>query len=375
MNKIKYNIPYTPKIVAKNILDVVKNKKFADGLIRNKTETFLGKMLNSKNIILTQSCTSALEACISICDIGINDEVILPSYTFTSTANCILMNKAKPIFADIDSKTLNLDPEDVEKRITKKTKAIILVHYNGLPCNMHEFIKLKKKYKLFLIEDCAHALSAKYKKKFLGTIGDLGTFSFHETKNFPAGQGGALCVNNKKLIKKATIYCDKGTNRSFMGKNSYYSWKGVGSEIRATEMTSALILSQLKYSKIIQKKREKIWNIYSKSLGKINQKLFYFQKKNYRHFENAYHLFPIIFYKKSIRLKFTQFMNLKKIECFFHYYPLHLSSFGKKYCKNKLINTEKVYNGLIRLPLYPDLKIKSLKKILKEISIFVRFNS
>ena len=202
MNKIFFNKPYNSKLIKKNVLNVLKNKVFADGKERLKTEFHLSKILKSKKIILTQSCTNALEASMIACGFKPGDEVILPSYTFTSTANCILMTGAKPVFADICKDTLNIDPKDVKKKINKNTKGIILVHYNGVPCDMQEFIKLKKRYKIFLIEDCAHSLTSKYKDKFLGTIGDIGTFSFHQTKNFPAGQGGALSVNNKKLLKK-----------------------------------------------------------------------------------------------------------------------------------------------------------------------------
>ena len=371
IKRIPFNIPHYSKDIKKNLDKVLKNNKLTDGKIRDYTERYIEKTIESKKIFLTQSCTNALEASISICGLKKNDEIILPSYTFTSTANCILLNSAKPIFADIDPKTLNLDSIDVRKKITKKTKAIILVHYNGLSCHFEEFLKIKKKYNLFLIEDCAHAFTAKYKNKFLGTIGDLGAFSFHDTKNFPVGQGGALSVNNKNLIKRAKIYCDKGTDRSFMGNKSYYSWKGVGSEIRATELTSSIIYSQIKSKKNIQNKRKKIWQHYHSSLKKIKQNIFYLLDEKYNQSKCAYHIFPIIFKNRLLRFKFTKFMKSKGVECFFHYYPLHLSSYGKSFCKYKLQNTKFVYNGLVRLPIYPNLTNKNLKKILKEISNFL----
>ncbi len=367
---IKFNIPFYPRSVKKNINLVLNSQKLADGSIRDRAEEYLEKLIKSKKIFLTQSCTSALEASISICGIKSGDEVIVPSYTFTSSANPILLNSAKPIFADINLETLNLDLDDVEKKITKKTRAILVVHYNGYSNNIDKLIKLKKKHNLFLIEDCAHSIYSKYKNKYLGTFGDLGAFSFHETKNFPAGQGGALSVNNSNLIKNATIYCDKGTDRSFKGKKGYYSWKGIGSEIRATEITSSIILSQLLSLKQIQKKRKKIWNIYKNSLKKLNQHLFFLPEYNTNKSDFSYHIFPIIFFKKNIRLKFEKFMLRKKIECFFHYFPLHLSTFGKKISKNKLKNTEEVYNGLTRLPLYPTLSSSQIKKILKQIYNF-----
>ena len=375
MNKIFFNKPYNSKLIKKNVLNVLKNKVFADGKERLKTEFHLSKILKSKKIILTQSCTNALEASMFACGFKPGDEVILPSYTFTSTANCILMTGAKPVFADICKDTLNIDPNDVKKKINKNTKGIILVHYNGVPCDMQEFIKLKKRYKIFLIEDCAHSLTSKYKDKFLGTIGDIGTFSFHQTKNFPAGQGGALSVNNKKLLKKTIIYCDKGTNRSFKGKHKYYSWKGIGSEICATELTASLITSQLLEKNIIQTKRKKIWNFYLSKIKTLKQNLFFLQKVNLKQTTISYHIFPIIFYSLAKRLEFEKYMKIKSIECFFHYYPLHTSTFGRNINKVKLPNTEKIFDGLIRLPLYPDLKIYEMERVFKELKKFVELNN
>ncbi len=368
---IKFNIPFYPKNIKKNINLVLKSNKLTDGNFRDIGEKHLEKLLSSKKIFFTQSCTNALEACISICNIGYGDEVIVPSYTFTSSANSILLNSAKPVFADIDLNTLNLDPKDVERKITKKTKAILVVHYNGYSDNINQLLKLKKKYNLFLIEDCAHSIYSKYKNKFLGTVGDLGAFSFHETKNFPAGQGGALSVNNSKLIKKATIYCDKGTDRSFMGKKGYYSWKGMGSEIRATEITSAIIYSQILSLRKIKSKRKQIWNLYENSLKNLKQNLFFLPEYNLNNSEFSYHIFPIIFFKKNIRLNFEKYMLKQGIECFFHYFPLHLSSYGKKFSKIKLKNTEQIYNGLTRLPIYPNLSITQVNKIISKIFKFV----
>lgn len=368
---IKYNIPYYPSNVKKDLNLAFKNNKLTDGIIRDKTEKYLEKIINSKKIFLTQSCTNALEACISICNIGHGDEVIIPSYTFTSTANCVLLNSATPVYADIDLRTLNLDPRDIENKITKKTRAFIVVHYNGYNHFMEEYVKLSKKYNIYMIEDCAHSVTSTFKNKFLGTFGDLGAFSFHETKNFPSGQGGALSVNNKSLLRRAVIYCDKGTNRTMKGKKGFYSWKGVGSEIRATEITSSIIYSQLKSSNYIIEKRKKIWNMYFNFLNKINQKLFYLPSYNLDFLKISYHIFPIIFFKKNLRLKFEKYMLKKSVECFFHYYPLHLSTFGKKYFQKKLPNTTKVYHGLVRLPIYPSLKNLQILKIIKEIKNFI----
>ena len=239
---------------------------------------------------------------------------------------------------------------------------------------MNKILKLKKKYKLFLIEDAAHAFLAKYNKKYIGTLGEIGMFSFHETKNFISGQGGALLINNNKYINKAKIILDKGTDRSFyLNKKKYYSWKGFGSEYRAPELSAALLFSQFKDYKKIQNKREKIWKFYYNKLSKFSPNKF--EILNYKNKLKicSYHSFVIIF--KSIRKRnyFIKFMKMKGIYCYFHYFPLHMSDFGKKFAKEKLLNTEKAWNGLVRLPIYPDLKIFDLKHITKSIEIFARF--
>ena len=208
MNKrhIKFNAPYLSKFSKKNIFKVLKNNKFADGEFQKKCEVFIERKIKSKCVKLTQSCTSALETSMILCNIKKGDEVIIPSFTFTSTANCLLLRGAKPIFVDINAKDLNIDVAEVEKKINNKTKAIIVVHYAGVACDMDKFLRLKKKYNLFLIEDAAHAFLGKYKSKYLGTIGDFGAFSFHETKNLSAGQAGAISINNKKLISNKINY-------------------------------------------------------------------------------------------------------------------------------------------------------------------------
>ncbi len=369
---IKFNKPLISKYSKKNILKVLKNKDFSDGEFQKKSEELIKKLINANSVKLTQSCSSALEVAMILANIGKDDEVIVPSYTFTSTANCVLLRNSNPIFVDIDLKDVNMTAELVEKKITKKTKAIVLVHYGGVACNMDKFIKLKKKYNLFLIEDAAHAFMAKYKNKSLGTFGDFGAFSFHETKNVVGGQCGALIINNKKFINRANVILDKGTDRYLLGKKNYYSWQDIGSEYRSPELSAALLFSQLQVIKSIQSKRRYIWNTYYKYLKKINNHSFYIPFNENKNIESSYHTFPIVFKDTINRNKFIKFMKKNKIQCFFHYYPLHLSKFGKKIHKGKLENTEKIFNGLVRLPIYPDLTNNELKKILNTFKSFLR---
>ena len=369
--KIIFNKPFINHYAKKNILDVLRKRNFTDGFYQKKCEIFIKKRINSQSIHLTHSCSSALEIATMLIDLKKDDEVIIPSYTFTSTANCIIMRGAKPVFVDIKLNDLNIDPKEIEKKINKKTKAIIIVHYAGVACDMREILRIKKKYNLFIIEDAAHAFTGKYKNLYLGTIGDFGAFSFHETKNLIAGQGGALSINNKRFVKRAKLILDKGTDRSIIkNKKKYYSWKDVGSEYRAPELTSALLYSQLNSSKSMQRKRENIWNYYYKKLKTLETNLFYTLNEDTIYKKSAYHVFPIIFQSIKFRDLFIKFMKINNVECFFHYYPLHLSSYGKKISKYKLKNTEKVYNGLVRLPIYPSLKKEELSYIIKLIVKF-----
>jgi dTDP-4-amino-4,6-dideoxygalactose transaminase len=219
---------------------------------------------------------------------------------------------------------------------------------------MSYFLKLKKKYGIFLIEDAAHSFMGKYKNQYLGTIGDIGAFSFHETKNLVGGQCGAISINNLNFSKKVKIILDKGTDRSFINnKKKYYSWRGVGSEYRATELSSALLFGQFAKLNKIQNLREKIWNKYNENFSKLSNKNVYFLKSKHKFKKSAYHVFALIFRNIKLRDNFILFMKKKGIDCYFHYYPLHMSKFGRKIKKIKLPETEKTYNGLVRLPLYP----------------------
>ena len=356
--------------------EVIKNKNLTDGIFQNKCEKLIKKITKSKEVFLTQSCTSALEIISLLIGVKKGDEVIMPSFTFTSTANAIVLRGAKPIFVDINNHDLNISSKLVEKKITKKTKAIILVHYSGLACEMQEYLRLKKKYNIFLIEDAAHGFLGLYKNKYLGTIGDFGAFSFHETKNIIGGQCGALLINNAKYISRTKIILDKGTNRSAIQKSnftkaSYYSWKGVGSEFRSQELSSSLLFSQLQKSKTIQEKRKKIFLFYYNFISKIKSNSFFILKNSTQDSQGTSHIFPIIFIKKNLKEKFIKYMQKNKISCYTHYFPLHMSTYGRKFGRINLPVTEKIFDGLVRLPLYPSLSNKELFYIKKKIEFFL----
>ena len=367
---IAFNKPFTSNDDSKYITAVLKNNKFADGHYQKQCERIIRDKIRSRFVALTQNCTSALEISMILINLKKGDEVIMPSYTFTSTANAVLLRGAKPVFADVNFHDANLSYDSVKEKINKKTKAIVVVHYAGNSCDMKKFYALKKKYNLFLIEDCAHSFMGKFNNRFLGTIGDFGAFSFHETKNLVGGQCGAISINNNAFVKRAKIILDKGTDRALIGnKKRYYSWKDIGSEFRSAELPAALLYSQLIKFNNIDEKRKSIFETYEKKINLIKNKKFSIIKNNPKN-KSAFHVFALIFKNISIREKFINYMKKKNIFCFFHYYPLHISSFGKKFSRTQMKNTNKIYNGLVRLPLYPGLKRSEIIRVIKEVKNF-----
>ena len=270
-----------------------------------------------------------------ILNIKEGDEVIMPSYTFVSTANSFVLRGAIPVFIDIHPSTLNINEDLIEKAITHKTKAIVAVHYAGVSCDMKKILKIAKKHKLMVIEDAAQSFHSEFEGKQLGTIGDLGAFSFHETKNIMSGEGGSLLINKSKYSKRAEIIRDKGTNRSsfLRGEIDKYTWKDIGSSFLTSELTAAFLYAQLQNSKKVLNKRLKIWNHYHKNLKYFEEKgllsRFYVPKYN-KH--NA-HMYYIIISKKYNRNKILSFFKKRNVFPTFHYVPLHSSPAGKKIWK------------------------------------------
>jgi len=302
------------------------------------------------------------------------DEVILPSYGFVSIANAIVLRGAKPVFVEINTDDLNISYDDIIRKTTKKTKAIYIIHYAGNACEIEKISRYAKLKKIFLIEDAAHAFLGKYNNKFLGTFGDIGVFSFHETKNIVGGQAGCISINNSKLIKRTNYILDKGTNRrnfikdykkkiiSSKNNKKFYSWVDLGSEYRAPELSSALLYSQLLKVKKIQNIRKKNWDIFRNLIDKLNTQKFYLIKGNNKS-TSAYHILALVFKNIKLANKFKEFIQSKKIAATFHYVPLHKSKMGIKFCKYKLPITENIYSKVVRLPLFSDMTQKEINKI------------
>ena len=358
----------------KHIKNVLSSKILTDGFYQKKSEIIIKNYLKSKFIAVTHSCTAALEISAILINLKPGDEVILPSYGFVSIANAIVLRGAKPIFVEIDSHDLNISFNDIKKKITKKTKAIYVIHYAGNACEIEKISQYTKIKKIFLIEDAAHAFLGKYKNKSLGTYGDIGVFSFHETKNIVGGQAGCISINNRKLIRRANCILDKGTNRKIFIKNykkkiissknnkKFYSWVDLGSEYRAPELSCALLYSQLLKIKKIQNIRKKNWFIFKKLIKKLNSQKFYLIEPNNKS-TSAYHILGLIFKTTQLANQFKKIFQNEKIAATFHYVPLHKSKMGKKYCKYKLPITENIYSKVVRLPLFSDMKIREINKI------------
>jgi len=320
----------------------------------------ISNILECKFVLPTGSGTAALElAC--ACLLKKDNEVILPSFTFSSCANAILLAGAKPIFCDIDINTYNIDPGDIEKRITKKTKAIMVVHYAGFACEMDKIMDIADKYSLLIIEDAAHALGAKFRERNLGTIGKVGCFSFHGTKNAASGEGGFFVTDDTKVAKIAEIIREKGTNRSsfIRGERKKYSWVKVGRSLVLSDILAAIAHEQIKKLEKITKLRKRNAKYLLKKLHNFSSKIILPKESEYS--DTNWHIFAIRVPRLS-RDKVIRGLRSYGIEASFHYLPLHTSVMGKKlgYKAGDLPVTEEVAATLIRLPMYPKLKRSEL---------------
>ena len=378
MKNISFNDPATNVSSFYNLLKLKKYNHFSsNGKFTKQCEQWLRDNIKCKEALLVHSCTAALEMCAILLNIKKDDEVIMPSYTFVSTANAFVLRGGTPVFVDIDSKTLNIDPNKIEKKITKRTKAIVAVHYAGISCDMDPILKIAKKYKLYVIEDAAQAILSSYKGRPLGSIGDLATLSFHDSKNIHCGEGGALLINNKKFLRRAKIIRDKGTNRDDFNNNivKKYTWVDLGSSYGLSEINAAFLYAQLLKAKSIIKNRIKIWNNYHNLFYELEKekKLTRPQIPNYAK-SNAHIYYLLI--KKSLRNKLIKYLKSQNIISLFHYIPLHSSYYFIKYYKKKihLINTNLISKSLIRLPLHNKITIAQQIKVRNKINFFFNKN-
>ena len=367
---IPFNKPY---VTDEEISNIIKAKNLghlsSDGRFTKLCSKYIETVINCKKAYITNSCTAALEAAALLINIKKGDEIIMPSFTFVSTATAFVLRGGVPNFVDIDPLTMNIDYKKIEKAITKKTKAIVAVHYAGIACQIKQIKKICKKYKIYLIEDAAHSFNSKFENKHLGTFGDIASFSFHETKNIISGEGGALIINNKNLIDKAEIILNKGTNRKkfLLNKVDKYSWVDVGSSFQPSEMIAAFLFAQLKNFKSILSKRKKVWDTYHEAFIELEKEKYLKRPNIPKNCVQSYHIYFLILKNEKIRNLFIKKMEDLGVSCVFHYIPLHSSKAGKKYTKfsDDMKYTNNLSKRLVRLPLWPNLKFKEISKIIK----------
>lgn len=360
----KYDIPFNKATLTGNEFDYIREAIegghiSGDGTFTKKCHALLETSFNVPKVLLTTSCTHALEMAAILLDIQPGDEVIVPSFTFVTTINAFVLRGAKPVFIDIRPDTLNLDETQLESLITTKTKAIIPVHYAGVGCEMDTIMAIADKHDIPVVEDNAHALYAKYKGQYLGTFGKLATQSFHETKNFTSGEGGALLINDETLAERAEIIREKGTNRSrfFRGQVDKYTWVDIGSSYLPSDMLAAFLYAQLENADSIQSTRQRIWETYHTRLADWAHTHDVQQPHVPDHCEQSYHMYYILLPSLDVRQALIEHLKSYSILSVFHYLPLHLSDMGREFggAEGDCPVTEDVTDRLLRLPFYNSL--------------------
>lgn len=371
-------IPFNKPFIAGNEISNIKRsfssgKISGDGINSIKCHSFFKKKYNFKNNYLTTSCTDALEMAAILLNLKNGDEVIMPSYTFVSTANPFILRGAEIKFVDSQKNHPNIDHTQIESLVTKKTKAIVIVHYAGIACDIDFILKICKKYNIALIEDCAHSIDSYYKNKPLGSFGLMSAFSFHETKNISAGEGGLLVVNSQKLCNRAEIIREKGTNRAafFRGDVDKYTWVDIGSSFLPSDINSAILFSQLESLDKIQRKRTAIFNRYSQNLSKKLALKNVLTPIIPKFATNNGHMYYLICRSKLEATGLIKFLRENKIFAVSHYISLHSSKYFKsQHDGRKLNNSDRFSDCLVRLPFFFELTNKEIDYISNKVINF-----
>jgi dTDP-4-amino-4,6-dideoxygalactose transaminase len=379
--QIPFNKPYLVGLQQEYIDKAHANLKLSgNGEFFSKCQAWLQQLTRCHKSLLTHSCTAALEMAAILIGVEPGDEIIMPSYTFVSTANAFVLRGAVPVFIDIRADTLNIDETKIEAAITSKTKAIVPVHYAGVGCEMDVIMAIAKKYNLYVIEDAAQGVMSTYKGQPLGGIGHLAAFSFHETKNIISGEGGALLINDPKFLERAEIIWEKGTNRShyFRGEVDKYTWVDIGSSYLPSEITAAILWSQIEMATNLTNRRLAIWENYHQAFLELEN-----QGKLRRpvvppHHQHNAHMYYLILDNLKMRIKFLEQLQQKRIHAVFHYVPLHSSPAGRRYGRvsGELSVTDAIADRVVRLPLwigleeYQDYVIDQVKESLLDVQQF-----
>ena len=350
-----------------------------DGPFTKKCSQWMKERFQTKNVLLTTSCTHALEMAAFLADIQPGDEVIMPSYTFVSTADAFVVRGATCVFVDIRPDTMNIDETKIEEAITEKTKAIVPVHYAGVSCAMDEIMAIAKKYNLKVVEDAAQGVNAFYKGKALGTIGDFGCYSFHETKNYSMGEGGAILFQDDRYLEPAEILREKGTNRSqyFRGQIDKYTWVGYGSSYLPSDMNAAYLWAQLEEADKINDKRLSIWNFYHEELKELEDKGVLERPYIPEYATHNAHMYYIKVKDLRVRTKLLDYLKERGILSVFHYVPLHSATAGKKFGRfhGEDVYTTKESERLCRLPMYYSLSLEEAAEVVKALKEFPEYET
>jgi dTDP-4-amino-4,6-dideoxygalactose transaminase len=375
--RIPFNKPF---IAGKELYYIAQAVTFGnlsgDGHFTKSCCGLMQERFGIDRVLLTPSCTAALEMAAILCDLGEGDEVIMPSFTFVSTANAAVLRGAKPVFVDIRPDTLNIDETKIEAAITERTRAIFPVHYAGVACAMGRIMNIAEAYDLVVAEDAAQGVNAFYQGRALGSIGHLGCYSFHETKNYISGEGGALCINVMHFVERAEIVRDKGTNRKqfFRGHVNKYTWVDVGSSYVPSEIVSAFLYGQLELLDEIRARRKASFNYYHNHLASLEADGLLRRPIIPYDCETNYHMYYILVPTREIRDAMLQHLNRLDIAAVFHYVPLHASPMGEKlgYHEGDLPVTEDLSGRLLRLPLYHEIQREDQDRVVDAVASFLR---
>jgi len=369
---MNHHIPFNkPFMVGKELYyiaqAVLSGHTAGNGAFTKRCEALMEDRFDALSVQLTTSCTTALEMAAILCDIGEGDEVLMPSYTFVSTANAFYLRGARPVFVDIRRDTLNLDESLIEDAVTERAKAVVPMHYAGVSCEMDAILDVARRHDLLVIEDAAQGVNARYRNRWLGTIGDVGTYSFHETKNLICGEGGAILVNREDLRNRAEVIREKGTNRSqfFRGEVDKYTWVDVGSSFLPSEILAAFLFAQLENMEVITERRRELFENYRGMLDPLAERGLITLPTVPDHCSSNYHMFQILVSDLETRQALIAYLKEQGILAVFHYVPLHTSPMGERfgYRKGMLPVTEEYSERLVRLPFFHGITADELAEV------------
>lgn len=373
---IPFHKPFYDEREEQALLAALRSGKLVgDGDTTRRASETLGRLVGAKHVLLTTSCTHALELAMMVLDLGAGDEVIVPSFTFVSTTNCVMRQGARIVFADITPTTLTIDLDDVRRKISRRTRAIIPVVYAGVPPDMDELLLLARQHNIAIVEDAAQAIGATYKGRAQGTIGDMGCYSFHETKNYSTGEGGAFVTNSNVYASRAEVIREKGTNRRqfMLGLVDKYTWIAVGSSYLPSELTAALLQSQLEKKDVIQGARKRIHDRYMEEFAPLRQEGTLTLPTVPSSIGSNHHIFYVLMPDEETRNAAIAFFRSRGIGTAFHYLPLHLSEVATKklgYKAGDFPVTESVSGRILRLPIYPSLTAEDQYLIIRTMKEF-----